>query len=150
MMVFYIVSFYIFLLLGSGLAIRRYENAFREFWWPLRQKYEKRYVRPNKAILRVRKFFDLRKDNRIHWFICFLHYLQIASLFTPLLGISVFIFLPFETAEFVSVLLCLGPLALFVVCFLAFEVLQFFRCLIIKRTDPTCAHLRFHDRRDMR
>lgn len=42
-----VMLLYFFMLIQSGITIKRNENAFREFDFPLREKYKCSYVRPD-------------------------------------------------------------------------------------------------------
>ena len=144
-----VMLLYFFMLIQSGIAIKRNENAFREFDFPLREKYKCSYIRPDKVVCFVRKCYGLNKCNRVHRITCVLHYLQIVMVVSPVFLLPAFVFVPLEKVGFVCLLITLAPCALFVYVLVIFSIFQYFRCLKIKKTDSTCAKLQFHDRRDI-
>ena len=140
------VFIYFFLFWGTGRAIGRQENSIREFYLPLREKYKRSYIDANRVVKFVRTFYGLKKDYGTHWVTCLLHYLQIAMASIPILMFLVFIFLPSENSLFLLEISVLIPGGIIMTILIPFALLQFIRCVIIKKTNPKYSQCKFHNR----
>ena len=142
---------FVFLILFfiSRNIIFHHENFVREFYWALSEKYCHSYFTPNKVIKFVRRRFGLRTKRKLHWVVCFYHYLQIAMAISPAFMLIVHIFIPPEYAHLLSFLIGVFPFWLMFIIHIPFALLQWIRCEIIKKTNPLYANREFHDRRDI-
>lgn len=121
-----VIVFFLFGINGLG----RFEKYLGSFYWTFRHAYPRSYVKQNKIIKIVRKCLWLQTKNHIHWMICFLHYLQIAMLLSPIVMLITFVFVP--TKETVNAFFLFGfifPTVLCGVLMYGLYVVQYFRSI---------------------
>ena len=130
----------------SGInGFRRCEEYICNFYWPLREKYHRSYVKQNKTIKFVRKCFGMETKENIHWITCLLHYLQIIATISPVFMLVTFLFIPLK--QTVIVFLIFGfslPFGLCVILHWIFFSLQVLRCVKIRKTDPKHSKRKFY------
>lgn len=115
---------------------RRNEKDLSTFYKALTEKYPRSYVKQDKVLKTVRKWFKMDTEVRIHWIIYLAHYLQIFSMFSPVLIPIACFFAPIKVVIFFFWVFGFGcPFALSVMLETFWYFLQFFRCLKIKK-DP--------------
>jgi hypothetical protein len=120
--------------------IKRHEDAFMAFYYPLREKRPRSYVKQNKVITYVRRKIRMDTDDTIHWVICFCHYMQIYCVFAPVWMLFLLIFLPLSDALLISWVFGDGvPLVTFFLWIDGLSFLLDIRCQIIKKKDPKYA-----------
>ena len=123
----------VFFLFGIN-GLRRFEDYFSNFYWTFRHAYPHSYVKQDKIIKIVRKCFGMQTKNPIHWMTCFLHYLQVAMLVSPIVMLIVFAFVP--TEKIVSAFFLFGfilPAGLCGVLMYVLYVVQYFRSIKLDR-----------------
>ena len=130
----------------SGInGLKRQEKQISDFYWPLREKYPRSYVKQNKVIKFIRKCFGMQTKDNIHWMTCVLHYLQLISVISPIFMLITFLFVPLE--EIVVAFLVFGfsfPFGLLVILAALFYSLQTWRCVGIKKKDPKHSKREFY------
>lgn len=130
-----VMPFVLFFLSGAN-GFRRCEEYIYDFYWPLREKHPRSYVKQNAIIKVVRKCFGMQTKNNIHWFTCFLHYLQILMVISPIFMLITLLFVPSQKIIIAFLLLGISlPFGLSVILNQIFFSLQVLRCMKIKKTD---------------
>ena len=124
----------------SIVIIKKHEEAFVGFYYPLREKWPRSYHKQNKVITFVRRKTRMDTNDTIHWVICLCHYTQIYYAFAPVWMLFLFIFLPLSDA----VMICgvfghVIPIMIFTLWTEVLSFLLWIRCEIIKRKDPKYA-----------
>ena len=118
--------------------IKRCEEYLREFYWVLREKYPRSYVKQNKMIIFVRKHCKLKTEGSIHWMIFFAHYVQVFMAISPAF---LLITLPFAFSETLIILFAIiefaVPFSFIAILVETATTLQAFRCDRIKKKDPS-------------
>ena len=131
-------SYVVFFILAlKGLNLRSFEEATRDFYWALRDKFPREYVEQNKIIKTVRKWMVLKTNGTIHWIVYVMHYLHIFMTIFPIFTLIVFCIIP--TEQTVGLLLMLSPLGMIVILREVYIWWQYARCKKIKKTDPQYA-----------
>ena len=120
----------------SGMnGFRRSDERLRENYWKLREKYPRSYVKQNRVVKFVRKYFlQVETKEKIHWVECIVHYLQIVATLSPIFMLITFIFIP--TKEVALLFLIFGfciPYGASVILYELYFALQCIRGIRIRK-----------------
>ena len=126
----------IFYILFSGIIIKRHENCLREFYFVLREKHPKFYVKQNKVTKSIRKLFKIKTDGTIHLLVAIFHYEQIGMLLSPLYMLIALIFLPIERSAVIAIVAANLLFVSFFVTIEIFTLIEMIRCERIKKKHP--------------
>ena len=126
----------IFYILFSGIIIKRHENCLREFYFVLREKHPKFYVKQNKVTKSIRQLFKIKTDGTIHLLVAIFHYEQIGMLLSPLYMLIALIFLPIERSAVIAIVAANLLFVSFFVTIEIFTLIEMIRCEIIKKKCP--------------
>ena len=125
-----------FMFYGTCVTIRRREDAVSCFYWPLRKKYPRSYVKQHKIVKSIRKRFGLDTKGTIHWMHCLYHYLQLVMLISPILLLVLFLFMPPLKAVLISGIFAFGPIVFIALSSDILMIVLALRCEKIKKTEP--------------
>lgn len=127
---------YIILFWRISVWLKRHERYISDFYWALKEKYPRSYIKQNKVIRFIRKFLGMNTKERIHWMFCFYHYLQIIMLITPIFLLVICWFIPLEITVMIFGWFGIGPNVFVAVIDTWFMMIQCFRCERIRKRDP--------------
>ena len=129
----------------SGVSIKRHEKCISSFYWALREKFARSYLKQNKVIKFVRKRLGMDADESVHWIICFFHYLQIVMVISPILILILSLFVQLEKSIVICFIIGLGPYGFICITNEIFTVIQVQRCKKIKKINPKYSKSDFYD-----
>ena len=121
---------------GIVHVIKSHEKVYRGFYWALREKHPKSYVKQNSIVKAIRKFFKLRTDEKIYWIYCFYHYMQAIMLIGSISMLILPWFIPFEKVVGISFIVGLVPFSLIAMIDIIFLFIRRLQCEKIKKENP--------------
>ena len=123
----------------AGLVIRRFERIVSPFYWALKKKYPRSYVKQNKTVKVIRKCQGMETRNDIHWLFCVFHHLQLVMIVSPILRPILPLVLPTDAAIVTYYAIGLGPFGVIALVGSGSSFVQAVRCQRIKKKDPRYA-----------
>ena len=134
------IAIIMFLLLlfviASAVFIKRHEKCISSFYWVLREKYPKSYVKQNIIVRLVRKCFRLTTEDTLHWMLALCHFFAVLAVASPLCVPVMLFFVPIKTALAIGIMIMCGLFGVFIFSMEIFTICQMFRCEKIKKKYP--------------
>lgn len=125
--------------------IKRLENAFRQFYLPLRDEYPKEYFKQNKLIKFIRSHTGLSDYDNLHWVYIALHYLQLILVLGTLLVLFSGFYTTVQTVFKIYIIFWVTIIIAFNSCVYIFGFVQTNRSNKIKKTNPKYAKCEVFD-----
>ena len=139
---------YPLLFYNTGIAIKHHEVTVVRFYWALREKYPRSYIKQTRPVSYIRRRFGMDHKGTIHWMICVFHYLQFLALPAPIIGVVLYFVFPWEHSIAIVFTIGFFPLTAILIIGKAFAFVQYARCNRIKKKDLRYAkaELIYHNR----
>lgn len=132
----------------TGVIIRRSEKCVSSFYYPLREKYPRSYVRQNKIIRFIRTIYKMDTNSSIHWMYCVFHYLQIITIPLSVFVLLIMLIIPscisVEKTVSISMAASLGHFGLISMGDQMLTCVEVSKCKKIKKENPKYAKRDFY------